>query len=89
MIRFIGEPSAGKDFEYVIEGDRGVRHRVEAYVNGQIIYSKEPDCPDPPCHEMISMKDEYAGQILNIKYENILGQSERFSFNIGFRYLEL
>lgn len=88
MISFIGEPTADKNFEYILEGGRGIRHMVSASIEGQTVHRAESECDDPPCHEMLYIKPEFAGKTLIIRYRNSIGQSANFSFNIGFQYLE-
>ncbi|MDT0685582.1 hypothetical protein [Autumnicola psychrophila] len=87
MIKFIGEPIAGEDFEYVLEGGDEVKHKILASVNNRIIYNQEDECDDPPCHEMIHIDPNYASEKILINYSNSEGESQSLEFEVRVRYL--
>ena len=60
--KFEKSPKAGEIFLFL--SDIPQQFRVRARVDGKGVTVRSKDCPDPPCHEYISLRKDSAGRQL-------------------------
>lgn len=73
------QPYPGRPFRFRVSG--GTRPtRIKVYIGHKEILDK--DCPDPPCHEMITIPPNARGTELLIVAEDLLGNIEQAKFEI-------
>jgi len=66
-------PIEGKRF-YILATDVAGSADFRAYINGQSFWSHR--CPDPPCHEEVSIPENVAGSTLLISVKDDLEERE-------------
>jgi hypothetical protein len=79
-IEELGLPYAGELFQFMVTHGTGPTH-IEAYIDRRKILVA--DCPDPPCHEMISVPPGTKGADLWIVAEDAHGNAKERRFTIG------
>ena len=69
-LEYTTEPRAGAEFEFTVGADGP--GRIGVLIEGKTLH--ESDCPDPPCHELVSIPSNAIGKTLTIVFRHRSGQ---------------